>query len=136
MPLGLEALVALWPDIIAAARDRSILLGQALVATTPTAVSQGVVRLTVPAEEGMLLEGVRRQQGVVEELIAVRFTGPVRLEIGHGAGPADPAAAPKRPTAEAIKAERLDRLRRMDPALDTAADELDLEIVDEGPRSP
>jgi len=39
-------------------------------------------------------------------------------------------------TDETLRAERLDRIRRLDPALDTAANELDLEIVDDSPRSP
>jgi hypothetical protein len=35
-------------------------------------------------------------------------------------------------TDQALRTEKLERLRRLDPALDTAANELDLEIVDDG----
>jgi hypothetical protein len=35
-------------------------------------------------------------------------------------------------TDQTLRTEKLERLRRLDPALDAAANELDLEIVDEG----
>jgi DNA polymerase-3 subunit gamma/tau len=135
IPLSLDALLSAWPDIVAAARERSILLGQALVTMTPAAAGDGAVRLTAPPEEEHALEGVRRQLSLVQELIMARFSGPVRLEASiEGAAAAPPPS--KRLTGEALRAERLHRLRRLDPALDRAADALDLEIVDEGPRSP
>ena len=80
----------------------------------------------------MLTEGVRRQLGVVEEILASRFVGPVKVRLAVEAPPGGPAERPKRMTDEVLRAERLERLRRVDPALDTAANELDLEIVDEG----
>ncbi|HJR36129.1 MAG TPA: DNA polymerase III subunit gamma/tau, partial [Gemmatimonadales bacterium] len=67
--LSLEALHSAWPAILAAAGDRSRLLGQALAATTPVAAAGGEIRLAARADEGMLLEGVRRQIGAVEELL-------------------------------------------------------------------
>jgi len=94
------------------------------------------VRLVAVRQEEHALEGVRRQLGVVQELIAARFGGQVRIELALESPAGSPAPPPKRLTGEALRAERLDRLRRLDPALDRAADELDLEIVDEGPRSP
>jgi hypothetical protein len=77
------------------------------------------------------VEGIQRQLGVVEELIAARFTGPVKVKLVVESSADAPAPRPKRMTDEVLRAERLDRLRRLDPALDTAANELDLEIVDE-----
>jgi hypothetical protein len=130
-----ESLDAAWPEIISAARERSILLGQALAATTIAEAGRGEVRLAALPGEAVLVEGVERQLALVEELIAARFGGPVRVRVAGGGGSDAPAARPKRLTDEGLRSERLDRLRRLDPALDTAANELDLEIVDEGPRS-
>ena len=135
-PLSLDALLSAWPDLVAAARERSTFLGEALAATRPVEAGQGAVRLVAVRQEEHALEGVRRQLGVVQELIAARFGGQVRIELALESPAGSPAPPPKRLTGEALRAERLDRLRRLDPALDRAADELDLEIVDEGPRSP
>jgi DNA polymerase-3 subunit gamma/tau len=130
--LSLDALLAEWPAILVAARERKPLLGEALAAAMPTAVEQGAVRLSAGADHAVLVEGLRRQLGVVEELLAARFTGPIKVSVVIE----DPARAagdrPQRITGEGLRSERLERLRRLDPALDTAADELDLEIVDEG----
>jgi len=131
--LSLETLRSAWPEILAAAADRSRLLGQALGATTPVAAAGGEIRLSAGADQGMLIEGVRRQIGAVEELLSTRFLEPVKVRLVVEDRPEDaPAAPPKRMTNEVLRAERLERIRRMDPALDTAANELDLEIVDEG----
>jgi DNA polymerase-3 subunit gamma/tau len=133
--LSLASLTAAWPDIISAARERSILLGQALAVTTIADAGRGEVRLTALPDEAVLAEGVARQLALVEELIAARFGGPVRVRVAGSTAPDAPTARPKRLTDEGLRSERLDRLRRLDPALDAAANELDLEIVDEGPRS-
>ena len=131
--LTLESLRSAWPEILTAAGDRSRLLGQALAVTTPVAVSGGEIRLAARADDGMLIEGVRRQIGAVEELLSARFLEPVKVRLVIEDRPEDaPAGPPKRMTSEVLRAERLERIRRMDPALDTAANELDLEIVDEG----
>jgi DNA polymerase-3 subunit gamma/tau len=132
-PLSLETLRAAWPDILAAAGERSRLLGQALAVTTPVAAARGEIRLSAGGDQGMLIEGVRRQIGAVEELLSARFLEPVKVLLVVEDRPEDaPARPPKRMTSEVLRAERLERIRRMDPALDTAANELDLEIVDEG----
>jgi len=129
--LSLPALLAIWPEVLESATEKSRLLGQALSATTPVAAGNREVRLSATADQAMLTEGVQRQIGLVEELLASRFTGPIRVRLVVEA-PSGAAERPKRMTDEVLRAERLERLRRVDPALDTAANELDLEIVDEG----
>ena len=134
--LSLESLTAAWPDIVAAAREKSILLGQALAVTTPAAVGNGEVRLRAGAGDAILVEGLQRQLSVIDELLGSRFGKPVKVLVAIDPAPSLQAGSPKRMTDEVLRAERLDRIRRLDPALDTAANELDLEIVDESPRSP
>jgi hypothetical protein len=43
---------------------------------------------------------------------------------------ADPAAAPRRLTAENVLAERVERLRKRDPLLGAAIDALDLRLIE------
>jgi DNA polymerase-3 subunit gamma/tau len=130
--LSLETLLAAWPEIVDAARGQSILLGEALAAVSPTAASPGEVRLGVPADHSVLVEGIRRQVAVVEELVQTRFGGRPRVFVSAPPLPDASHQPPKRMTDASLRGERLERLRRLDPALDTAANELDLEIVDEG----
>lgn len=130
--LSLESLRAAWPEIVEAARGHSILLGEALAVVPPVAVSHGEVRLDVSPDHSVLVEGIRRQVGVVEELLQTRFGGKLRVLVSAGPIPSASHPHPKRMTDASLRGERLERLRRLDPALDTAANELDLEIVDEG----
>ena len=134
--LSLETLIAAWPELIEAARERSILLSQGLEVTTPSAVANGEVQLRAPAEQAVLVEGLQRQLPAIDELVGSRFGTRVKVRVIVEAAPGDRAARPKRMTDESLRSERLERLRRLDPALDTAANELDLEIVDDSPRSP
>jgi DNA polymerase-3 subunit gamma/tau len=133
--LNLDSLTAAWPDLVLAARARSNLLGQALEATTPVLVQGGQVQLIAAPEQAVLVDGLQRQLQVLDELIGSHFATrvKVRVTLGTTSSGSEP---PKRLTDEVLRSERLDRLRRLDPALDTVANELDLEIVDESPRSP
>jgi DNA polymerase-3 subunit gamma/tau len=128
--LSLAGLTDAWPRILADAGARSKLLAHALAATVPVAAAGGEVRLSPIAGQEGLAEGVERQLAVVEELIGGRFGAPVKVRVAAAARAGTPVAPSNRMTEESLKAERLDRIRRLDPALDTAANELDLEIVD------
>lgn len=136
LELSLESLTAAWPDLIAAARERSNLLGQALALTSPCDVAEGQVVLRAPADQDVLMEGLQRQLAVIDELVSSRVGTRVKVRLALDPPAASRTERPKRMTDETLRAERLDRLRRLDPALDTAANELDLEIVDDSPRSP
>jgi DNA polymerase-3 subunit gamma/tau len=143
LPPSAQALAAAWQEIVAAARDRSYLLGEALAGATPVEVTERAVRLAMVPGQEVLVEGIQRQIAVVEELLASRLSGAsgsrrkVQIEVAAPVGGSG-QPRPKRLTDEALRAERLRQLRASDPALDVAADALDLEIVDEGPlpRSP
>ncbi len=130
--LSLATLIAAWPEIVEAARARSILLGQALEAIPPRSVAKGEIRLVASLDHAVLMEGIQRQIGLVEDLVQSHFgvRGKVSVAPEAPAG-REPQERPKRMTDEALRTEKLARLRRLDPALDTAANELDLEIVDE-----
>jgi hypothetical protein len=56
---------------------------------------------------------------------------PARLRVVEAAAPGNSAPpAPRKLTEASLKADRLRSFRSKDPSLDTAADALDLEIVD------
>jgi hypothetical protein len=116
-------------------RERSALTAEALAATTPALFEDGELQLSAAPDRALIVEGVTRQRGLVEEVLSAALGVPVRIAMA-GTPPAAPASSrPKRLTNNDLRAEKLARLRKLDPALDIAADALDLEIVDEGPRS-
>jgi hypothetical protein len=116
---------------VAELRGKSRFLGEALGGTTPAAVELPWLTVELAEPNQLFAERLQSQAAAVEEILR-RATGTeLRLrvtEAGRGAGGAGPA--PRRMTEESIKADRLRTFRAKDPALDTAADALDLEIVD------
>jgi len=132
---SLESITAQWPDLVAAVRERSVLIGEALAATTPSGFEAGELRLTAAPDRALIVEGVTRQRGLVEEVLAGALGVPVRIAMAVGAVVTPQSPRHKRLTDSDLRAEKLARIRKVDPSLDIAADALDLEIVDEGPRS-
>lgn len=122
------ALGAAWADIIAAARAESPLLGTALSATEPATVAPPrlILRLT-DTDPGLALT-LERQRERLAALFRRLLNAPVELAVAEREG--SQAQAPKRLSAEGLRADRLKGLRGRDPALDVAAEALDLEIVE------
>lgn len=88
------------------------------------------VRIVLPANAPMLepLSDARRR-APLEQALASRLGGPVRIEIVAGeAGPAP--AAERRITAEGARQERLRRMAAEEPLLEAAVREWDLELLD------
>ena len=134
-PLSIESITAQWPDLVAAVRERSVLIGEALAATSPAGFDAGELQLTAAPDRALIVEGVTRQRGLVEEVLAGVLGVPVRIAMAVGPAAIPQATRHKRLTDSDLRAEKLARIRKLDPSLDIAADALDLEIVDEGPRS-
>ncbi|MES2304001.1 MAG: DNA polymerase III subunit gamma/tau [Gemmatimonadota bacterium] len=133
VPQSAEALLAIWPDVLATATRQSRLLAQALDHATARLQAPGKVVLAFGPDSAVFQEGVERQLAVVETILSARMgvTMTVKLEQGaSGSAPTQPKG--KRLSAEDLRADRLRELRTRDPALDAAADSLDLELVDEG----
>jgi hypothetical protein len=66
----------------------------------------------------------------VETILAAALGTPVKVRL-QSAGSAAVERKPRRLSAEDVRNERLTQLRSKDPALDAAANALDLELVDE-----
>jgi DNA polymerase-3 subunit gamma/tau len=120
-----------WTDIVAEVRGRSRFLGEALAATTPGPVEQGILSVVLGEPNPLFAERLQADARTVEEVITRLAGQTLRLRVTEAAvDPATPLRS--RPMTEAgLKADRLRGFRAKDPSLDTAADALDLEIVDE-----
>jgi len=130
-PASLEAIRAAWPAVIAALRTDSRFLGEALAATQPNSLELPWLTVVMGESNALFADRLQEQASKVEEVLSRSLGEPVRLRVTHGeaAGIGDPAK-PRRMSDSSLKAERLREFRSQDPALDTAADALDLEIVD------
>jgi DNA polymerase-3 subunit gamma/tau len=128
-PVRPSPLAGAWPEILAEVRSRSRFLGEALAGTAPGAVEGGTLALVLSESNPLFAERIQAQAGVVEEVLQ-RHTGQllrIRVTVAEG----EEASVKARPITESsLRADRLRSFRAKDPALDTAADALDLEIVD------
>ncbi len=126
-PLEINRLVEYWESIVdGIVRDGRALLGAALGHATPTAVTAaGVVTLTVDvAAQADLIE---QQEAAILASIRKRFESVARLNVQAAPGE---KAAPRRLNETAVKADRMQMLRKQSKLLDAAVDALDLELLD------
>jgi len=120
-----------WPDIVADVRNRTRFLGEALAGTTPAPVEGSTLPLVLAESNPLFAERIQAEAAAVEEVVR-RHTGQaLRIRVTVGGGREGAAGPPPRTMTESsLRADRLRSFRAKDPALDTAADALDLEIVD------
>jgi len=128
----LEGVQSLWPEVVDFGRAESMFLGQALAECRVTSVAPPAIGVSLPVEHGVLAGAVERNRSRIEAFLAERLGAPVALKVEEGSPP-EPSERPKRLSQSQLRAERLESIRQLDPALDAAVDELDLEIVDEQP---
>jgi DNA polymerase III subunit gamma/tau len=131
IPATLDAVRAAWTDIVAELRGRSRFLGEALAAGTPAAFDPPWLTVTLDEPNPLFAERLQADARAVEEVLQRLMGQPARLRVTEAAA-GDPAlqVRPRKLTEASLKADRLRAFRAKDPTLDTAADALDLEIVD------
>ncbi|HEY9014947.1 MAG TPA: DNA polymerase III subunit gamma/tau [Gemmatimonadales bacterium] len=127
---SIEAIRAGWPAIIVAARVQSRLLGELLAAVQPEALVLPWLEVKLKEPNQLFAERLEQEAAKVEEILSRSLGQPVRLRIVAGQTEEAAQQRPRRLSDSNIKADRLREFRAQDPALDTAADALDLEIVD------
>jgi DNA polymerase-3 subunit gamma/tau len=126
-----DGLLHAWPDLVAAARDQSRFLGEALAAARPVAAQAPELTLAIPDGNPIHLEALGRQRGALEGLLGTALGGPVRLVVvGPAAAGGGPTPRARRLSEAEARAERLQVLKTRDPALEAAADSLDLEVLE------
>jgi DNA polymerase-3 subunit gamma/tau len=126
---SLESLRAGWPEVVAAVRQHSRFLGEALAASEPASLELPWLTVAMAEPNQLFADRLYQEAGKVEEVLSRSLGQSVRLRVTAGPGSGAPSK-PRRMSDSSLKAERLREFRSKDPALDTAADALDLEIVD------
>jgi DNA polymerase-3 subunit gamma/tau len=138
-PATLDSVKALWPDIVAAAKNEKPMVASVLEDAEPAALEGDVVRLKPLGGNPLTTEGLVRNRAAVEAIVARLLGRPLKMVLVEGAGgrrgalpdaPAPAQTAPSRVTASGAKAERLKALRKRDPSLDSAIDSLDLDLLE------
>jgi len=129
--VSLDAISAAWPAMVMAVRSHSRFLGEAFAATEPAELDLPWLTVVMREPNQLFAERLLQEAGKVEEVLSRSLGQPVRLRVNAAEAPAGtPPGKPRRLSESSLKAERLREFRSKDPALDTAADALDLEIVD------
>jgi DNA polymerase III subunit gamma/tau len=128
---SIEAIRAGWPAIIVAARVQGRFLGELLASVEPVALVLPHLNVALKEPNQLFAERLEQEAPKVEEILTRSLGQPIRLRLVPNPDQPDAQEArPRRMSDSSIKADRLREFRAKDPALDTAADALDLEIVD------
>ncbi|HSC58676.1 MAG TPA: DNA polymerase III subunit gamma/tau [Gemmatimonadales bacterium] len=128
-PFSLDGVRSVWDEVVEAAGREKKMLGIALAATRPVSAEPPVVTLELTEENPMHAEALERLRGSVQSLLGARLGSAVTIQVQPPKGGGAPSR-PKRMTEAGNRAERLSKLRGKDPALDAAASELDLEVLE------
>jgi len=113
-----------------AARVQSRFLGELLSAVEPAELALPWLNVVLREPNQLFAERLDQEAPKVEEILSRSLGQPVRLRVVSGQTESGSLPKPRRMSDSSIKADRLREFRAKDPALDTAADALDLEIVD------
>ncbi|HET9293989.1 MAG TPA: DNA polymerase III subunit gamma/tau [Gemmatimonadales bacterium] len=127
--LTIPGLQEAWETVVAQGREKSSFLGAALGAAVPVEVEGEIVTLSLAGENPIHREALERQRAIVEEILGGLSGRRVTVRLARAAPPVA-EARPARLTEAGLRAERLQKVRQKDPALDVAATELDLEVLE------
>ncbi|HEY5941015.1 MAG TPA: hypothetical protein VIT87_09345 [Gemmatimonadales bacterium] len=125
----MAAIQAAWPAVVSAVRVHSQFLGEALAASQPVTLELPWLTVVMAEPNQLFADRLTKEAGKVEEVLSRSLGQPIRLRVTAASASGSPPK-PRRMSDSSLKAERLREFRSKDPALDTAADALDLEIVD------
>jgi DNA polymerase-3 subunit gamma/tau len=131
--LDLNVLCERWGDVIDRMRSGGRpMLVSALEHALPVAVSgQGAITVQLEHSNEIFEKAIESGAAEVLSAVAATFEGATKLTVRRVEQPAvAPADAPKRLTEDQARRERTQMLRKKDPALDAAIEELDLELLE------
>jgi hypothetical protein len=129
-PLELSKLAGRWDELVEHVRSSGKpMLGSALGHASPVAVTaSGVVTIELDEPNDIFAHAIHTARHDVVSILGDWFAGVARIELRRNDQAA--AAAPKRLTDEMVRAERLASLKKRDPVLRAAIEELDLDVSD------
>ncbi len=129
--LSLASARARWPEVLDALRDRKMLVAEALTEAEVAAVDGPRIALRPVTANPIVPETIRGKRQLVETAAARVLGTQVQIVLYDDTLPPPQAEeVPRRLTVSGAKAERLKALRGKDPALDSAMDALDLELLE------
>jgi DNA polymerase-3 subunit gamma/tau len=130
VPIDVNAVTEQWDALAARLRQGGkTLIATALEHSTPTAVTaRGDVTITLDEPNDFFAKAIRNGGSDIVAVLREWFT-PVETVLVEGTGKAA-GGQPKRLTDEMVKAEKLAALKKKDPVLAAAIEELDLEVID------
>jgi len=110
---------------------QSRFLGELLASVEPVGLVLPHLNVALSEPNQLFAERLEQEASKVEEILTRSLGQPIRLRLVANPDQVEvPQPRPRRMSDSSIKADRLREFRAKDPALDTAADALDLEIVD------
>jgi len=125
-----RALAARWSEAVAGARAARPLVGTALAAALPVAVSAaGAVTVELQESNPAFVQALEAAHDAVLAAVRRVYPGATRVLV-RAAAPGRADGPQQRLTAEGIRAERLASLARRDPVLGAAIAALDLDLLD------
>ncbi len=128
--LTVEALTQAWPDLTQVAREQSRFLGEAVNAARPVGISGAEVKLTLPDGNPIHFDALGHQRPAVERLLSEAAGRPITIAVVQPGEASAPPVPRRRLTDSEARAERLKVLKTRDPALEAAAESLDLEVLE------
>jgi DNA polymerase-3 subunit gamma/tau len=130
VPIDVNAVTEQWDALAARLRQGGkTLIATALEHSTPTTVTaRGDVTIMLDEPNDFFAKAIRNGGSDIVAVLREWFT-PVETVLVEGTGKAA-GGHPKRLTDEMVKAEKLAALKKKDPVLAAAIEELDLEVID------
>ena len=129
-PLGVEKLTGRWDALVDAMRAAGKqVLATALAHASPAAVTaSGVVTIELDEPNDIYAHAISTARPEILAALRGWFSGVERIELRRDTEA--PASPPKRLTDEMARAERIAALKKRDPVLRAAIDNLDLDVAD------
>ena len=128
-PLDLNRVTGRWDALVERLRGSKPMVATALEHASPVAVSaSGLVTIELDEPNDIYAHAITSARAEIIGALGDWFAGVERVELRRD--DRAPSPPPKRLTDEMVRAERLAALRKRDPVLGAAIDELDLEVAD------
>ncbi|MFN8573342.1 MAG: DNA polymerase III subunit gamma/tau [Gemmatimonadaceae bacterium] len=124
--LEINAIVGAWDDMVDAIKRVRPMYGSMLEHCLPTAVSAGGT-LTLHVDDAAAYESLNAKASDIVATLRTRIPGLEKIALKT---PERPKASPNRMSHETIRQDTMASLRKRDPVLRAAIDELDLELMD------